>query len=493
MTLRLASLVLNDGMCEAGANDTVVAGLTADSRAVKTGDVFAALAGTKANGAQFIRDAISKGAAAIICDGTTVVPNGVPVVRCENPRRLLALAAARFYGAQPDTIVAVTGTNGKTSVSVFVRQIWQELGFRAASLGTIGIVGPQGTQYLAHTTPDPVQLHASLAALKDDGVEHLAVEASSHGLVQNRLDGLRLSAGAFTNLTRDHLDYHQTFEAYFDAKMMLFEKLLREGAAAVINADIAEADAIVQRARQHGLQTFTVGQNGENLRLLAVERSDVGQILKLQMSDGTFDVPLPLVGDFQASNALVAAGLVLSTGGEPALVRHALASLKGATGRLELVGQKPNGARVYVDYAHTPDAIETALHALRPFTAGKLHIVFGCGGDRDKGKRPLMAKAAVRHADSVYVTDDNPRNEDPRAIRREVLEGAPTAVEIADRAEAIATAVAALNAGDNLLVAGKGHEVGQIIGAKVLEFSDHAAVAAALSGKTYGVGSSLVS
>jgi UDP-N-acetylmuramoyl-L-alanyl-D-glutamate--2,6-diaminopimelate ligase len=492
MMQRLSQLVMSDGVCSDGAGDVLVSGLTADSRAVKKGDAFAALAGTKANGSQFVLDAIAHGAVAVLCDEAIAVPEGVAVVRAKNPRRLLALAASRFFGQQPDTTVAVTGTNGKTSVTVFVRQIWQELGFRAASLGTIGIVGPAGTQYLQHTTPDPVQLHAALSALKQDGVEHLAVEASSHGLVQNRLDGLRLTAAAFTNLTRDHLDYHQTFEAYFEAKMLLLEVLLQPGTTAVVNADIAEAKTIVERAKRRGLNTFTVGHAGEQIRLVHVERSNVGQILTLEMSDGKFEIPLPLVGDFQASNAMVAAGLVLSTGGEPSLVRHALASLKGATGRLELVGQKQNGARAYVDYAHTPDAIETALLALKPFTPGRLHIVFGCGGDRDKGKRPLMAQAASSYADVVYVTDDNPRSEDPAQIRRDVLVGAKGAVEIADRAQAIATAIDALSSGDTLLVAGKGHEIGQIVGTQVLEFSDHAAVAAALSGKTYDVGSTLV-
>jgi UDP-N-acetylmuramoyl-L-alanyl-D-glutamate--2,6-diaminopimelate ligase len=482
---RLSRLILADATVPTGAEELRVAGLTADSREVAPGYLFAALPGVKADGVQFLSDAKSKGAVAAIAPLHAPDVPGLPLLRTENPRRLLALAAARFYGAQPETIVAVTGTNGKTSVSVFVRQIWAEMGFRAASLGTIGIVGPDGTTSLAHTTPDPVQLHKALADLAENHVQHLAVEASSHGLVQNRLDGLRIAAGAFTNFTQDHLDYHKSFEDYFDAKMLLFERLLAAGSPAVINADIPEAAKIKKRCEKVGLVPFMVGQQGVDIRLVFSAQTESGQMLKLQMSDGEHDVPLPLVGDFQASNAMVAAGLVVSTGGEPALVRHALASLKGATGRLELVGKKDNGARVYVDYAHTPDAIETALKALRPSTAGKLQIIFGCGGDRDKAKRPLMGQASARNADVVYLTDDNPRTEDAATIRREAKTGAPKAIEIGDRAEAIATAVAKLVPGDVLLVAGKGHEPGQTIGTVVKPFSDHEAVKAALAGVTY--------
>jgi UDP-N-acetylmuramoyl-L-alanyl-D-glutamate--2,6-diaminopimelate ligase len=485
MVHSLAHLIRDDADVPIAAARLAVAGLTADSRLVNPGFVFAALAGAKADGASFLRDAMAKGAVAAIVPSATADVQGFPLVRTENPRRLLALAASRFYGAQPETIVAVTGTNGKTSVSVFVRQIWSEMGFRAASLGTIGMIGPDGEKSLGHTTPDPVELHAALAELADTHVQHLAVEASSHGLVQNRLDGLRLAAGAFTNFTRDHLDYHETLEAYFDAKMMLFENLLQPGSPAVINADMPQAEQVIARVKSRGLVPFTVGVKGADIRLVAVAQSSEGQVLTLAMADGTHEVPLPLVGDFQASNAIVAAGLVIATGGEPALVRHALASLKGATGRLERVGAKENGATVYVDYAHTPDAIETALKALRPFVANRLHIVFGCGGDRDKGKRPLMARVATSYADQVYVTDDNPRTEDATEIRRQIMQAAPLAIEIGDRAEAIATAVERLSTGDVLLVAGKGHEQGQIIGTSTKPFSDHNAVKAALAGVTY--------
>lgn len=485
MAQSLSRLILQDGDMPDNAASACVTGLTADSRDVAPGFLFAALPGVKADGVQFLKAAKAKGAIAAIVPRNVPDFPGLQLIRTDNPRRLLALAASRYFDAQPDTIVAITGTNGKTSVSVFVRQIWAAMGFRAASLGTIGIVGPEGEIKLDHTTPDPVKLHEAVAALAQDHVQHLAVEASSHGLAQNRLDGLRISAGAFTNFTRDHLDYHNTLEDYFNAKMRLFESLLKPGSPVVVNADIPEATEIIRRCLAKSLVPFTVGKNGKDIRIIAAKQSGSGQLLTLQMHDGTFEVPLPLVGDFQASNAVVAAGLVIATGGEASLVRHALASLKGATGRLECVGQKANAARVYVDYAHTPDAVETALKALRPSVTGKLHVVFGCGGDRDKGKRPLMAEAATRNADAVYVTDDNPRTEDAATIRREVMAGAPDALEIASRAEAIAVAISKLGAGDVLLVAGKGHELGQIIGFETRPFSDHDAVRAALAGKTY--------
>ena len=485
MGQELSRLIKNDGVYAAEAASLHVMGLTADSREVAAGFLFAALPGTKVDGTAFLETAKTKGAIAVIVPANTPDVPGLHLIRTENPRRLLALAAARFYDDQPDTIVAVTGTNGKTSVSVFVRQIWAAMGFRAASLGTIGIIGPDGAVELKHTTPDPVKLQEAVAALADQRIEHLAIEASSHGLAQHRLDGLHISAAAFTNFTRDHLDYHKTLEDYFDAKMMLFENLLCPGSPAVINADMPEAQEIIRRCKARGLVPYTVGENGDTIRIIKAMQTENGQLLTLRMADGTYEVPLPLVGDFQASNAIVAAGLVLATGGEPSQVRHALASLKGATGRLELVGSKANGARIFVDYAHTPDAIETALKALRPSTTGKLHVVFGCGGDRDKGKRPLMAKAAAQNADTVYVTDDNPRTEDAATIRREAMAGASQAIEIGNRAEAIATAVSKLQSGDVLLVAGKGHEPGQTIGTVVHPFSDHDAVTAALDGKAY--------
>jgi UDP-N-acetylmuramoyl-L-alanyl-D-glutamate--2,6-diaminopimelate ligase len=483
MSILLSRLLQQDAPLPSG-EDVLVLGITSDSRAVKPGFLFAALPGTKVDGSAYIAKAFASGAVAAIAQRGSYEGAG-QVVEIDNPRRLLALMAARFYDRQPDTIVAVTGTNGKTSVSVFVRQIWAAMGFRAASLGTIGVVGPDGAEYLAHTTPDPVQLAQLVAKLRDDHVQHLAIEASSHGLAQHRLDGLRLTAGAFTNLTQDHLDYHHSFEAYFEAKMRLFDELLPRGAAAVINMDSPQGADVLRHAVKGGLVAFTVGRNGDDLKLVQSTANGLGQELVIKSKAGQHSVSLPLVGDFQVSNALVAAGLVIASGGETGLALHALESLKGASGRLELVGVTGAGASVFVDYAHTPDALENAILALRPYAKGKLHVVFGCGGDRDKGKRPLMAAAVAKHADIAYLTDDNPRTEDSAQIRREALVGAPRAIEIADRAKAISTAVSALGAGDILLVAGKGHEEGQTIGTTVYPFKDHDAVAAAIAGKIY--------
>ena len=483
MAQNLSRLILRDAKLPTGG-DFVVQGITADSREVKPDFVFAALPGTKADGSSFIEHAFANGASAIICQTGSYKGPG-KAIETDNPRRLLALMAARFYDEQPDTIVAVTGTNGKTSVAVFVRQIWAYMGFRAASLGTIGMVGPEGTQYLSHTTPDPVQLAQICAQLRENQVQHLAIEASSHGLAQFRLDGLRLTAGAFTNLTRDHLDYHDTFEAYFQAKMRLFDALLPRGGTAVINMDSPYGSQVLQHAVKAGLVPFTVGATGTDLKLSSVRQSGLSQELSVTSKSGSYVLTLPLVGEFQASNALMAAGLVIAAGGEESLALHALESLKGARGRLELAGAASSGASIFVDYAHTPDALETAIAALRPYTNGKLSVVFGCGGDRDKGKRPIMGAIAQQFADVVYVTDDNPRSENAAEIRKAILAAAPKAIEIADRAKAIATAISELDAGNILLVAGKGHEEGQIIGAKTIPFSDHDAVTAALAGKVY--------
>jgi UDP-N-acetylmuramoyl-L-alanyl-D-glutamate--2,6-diaminopimelate ligase len=483
MTVLLSHLLQHDAAMPGGF-DVGVQGITSDSREVKSGFVFAALLGTKVDGSAFIAKAFANGAVAAIGLPGSYQGTGL-MIETKNPRRLLALMASRLYDRQPDTIVAVTGTNGKTSVSVFVRQIWAAMGFRAASLGTIGVVGPDGAEYLAHTTPDPVQLSALAAKLRDDHVDHLAIEASSHGLAQFRLDGLRLTAGAFTNLTQDHLDYHHSFEAYFEAKMRLFDELLPRGSTAVINMDSPQGADVLQHALNAGLVPFTVGRNGDDLKLLQSTANGLGQELVIESKLGQHRVSLPLVGEFQVSNALVAAGLVIASGGEIGLALHALESLKGASGRLELVGVTGTGASVFVDYAHTPDALENAIMALKPYAKGKLHVVFGCGGDRDKGKRPLMAAAVAKNADVAYLTDDNPRTEDPAQIRMEALVGAPNAIEIGDRAKAIATAVAALQQDDILLVAGKGHEEGQTIGTTIIPFKDHDAVAAAIAGVSY--------
>lgn len=483
MGATLARLIGSDAAAPKGSAAMAIAGLTADSREVKPGYVFAALPGTVANGASFISNAVAAGAIAIVAPkGVTA---NVPVISSDNPRRLFALMAARFFGAQPDLVVAVTGTNGKTSVAAFVREIWASMGFRAASIGTVGVVGPSGTMELTHTTPEPVELHEIAASLVVDRVRHLAIEASSHGLSQYRLDGLRMSAAAFTNLTRDHLDYHASFEDYFNAKMRLFEELLPRGAPAVINADAPEAADIERRIASRGLKNFAVGQKGREIKLLSATREGFGQRLEVQAPSRRHSVLLPLVGDFQASNALVAAGLVIATGGEEELVFHALESLKGAKGRLDMVARTKIGAPVFVDYAHTPDALENALLSLRPYVRDKLHVVFGCGGDRDTGKRPLMGAVAAKLADRRYVTDDNPRTEEPAAIRAEIMAASPGAIEIGSRAEAIRAAVDAMGAGDVLLVAGKGHEEGQKIGNTVIPFSDHDAVEAAVAGIDY--------
>jgi UDP-N-acetylmuramoyl-L-alanyl-D-glutamate--2,6-diaminopimelate ligase len=480
----LSKLVGADAPLPKGAELIGVAGLTSDSRAVKPGYLFAALPGSTVDGAKFIPQAIAAGAVAIIA-GKAADAGGVPLVIANNPRQLFARAAARFFGGQPDTIAAVTGTSGKTSVATFVREIWAAMGFRAASLGTVGVVSPSGITELEHTTPDPVRLHEIVAELDRDHVQHLAIEASSHGLDQYRLDGLRLTAGGFTNISHDHLDYHPTAMAYFDAKMRLFEELLPKGAPAVINLDTAQGHAVLKRATAAKLAAFTVGRGGTALKLLAAERDGLGQRLEIQGPSRRHSVLLPLVGDFQAGNALVAAGLVIATGGEEVLAMHALESLKGAKGRLDLVGRTADGASVFVDYAHKPDALENAIAAMRPYVKNKLVVVFGCGGDRDRGKRPIMGEIAQRLADTVYVTDDNPRTEDAAAIRREIMAGCPGATEIGNRARAIRAAVDALRPGDVLLVAGKGHEEGQKVGKTVIPFSDHEAVRAALRGEAY--------
>jgi UDP-N-acetylmuramoyl-L-alanyl-D-glutamate--2,6-diaminopimelate ligase len=464
--MKLSALI--DGW--AGAGDPEIAGLTADSRAVKPGYLFAALPGVKADGRLFIPKAVAAGAAAVIAvPGTEAA---VPVVANDNPRKAFSLAAAQFYGRQPGTVAAITGTNGKTSIAAFVRQIFAACGRAAASMGTVGIVSPAGERALSHTTPDPVVVHETLAALADEGVTHLALEASSHGLDQYRLDGVKIAAAAFTNLTRDHLDYHATFEAYRDAKLRLFTEVVQPDGVAVIDADGGGAADFIAAARQRGLKLLTVGANGETLRLLGREAHLDSQVLTVAVDGAEHIVHLPLAGAFQASNALVAAGIAIGLGEDVAQVFAALAHLKGAKGRLEHVATSKAGAPIFVDYAHTPDALETVLQTLRPHVQGKLAVVFGCGGDRDPGKRPLMGAAAAANADMVIVTDDNPRTEDPAVIRAAALAGAPGAREIGDRAQAIDTAVAGLAAGDILVIAGKGHEAGQIVGAITLPFDD---------------------
>jgi UDP-N-acetylmuramoyl-L-alanyl-D-glutamate--2,6-diaminopimelate ligase len=460
-------------------------GLTSDSRKVKPGYLFAALSGTKTDGARFVKDAVTRGAVAVL--GAPVLADevaalGVRFIADENPRAGLAQLASMFYPGQPEIVAAVTGTKGKSSIVAFLREIWTALGRRSASLGTVGVIGPRGEMPLSHTTPDPVEIHELLSRLKQDGVDRLAIEASSHGLDQFRLDGVRISACGFTNITRDHMDYHATFDDYLAAKLRLFTEVVKDGGVAVVNADAGHAGRFIDAAKARGLRLITVGRNGDTIRLDRREDRGGAQALTLHYQGRIFYVELPQAGEFQASNALVAAGLAIGLGEDAARVFKALESLRGAPGRMEKVAIAASGAPIYVDYAHTPDSLEKVLEALRPHTANRLHVVFGCGGDRDKGKRPLMGAIAVRLANDVIVTDDNPRTEDAATIRHEILAAAPGAREIADRAEAIRAAVSEMKAGDVLVVAGKGHETGQYIHGEVHPFSDREqAIAAAVA------------
>jgi UDP-N-acetylmuramoyl-L-alanyl-D-glutamate--2,6-diaminopimelate ligase len=479
--MKLRAILPSDAEIAAGNGDIDCAGVTADSRAVKSGDLFVAIAGGKTDGLRFVDSALAAGAIAIMAERAPErpLPDTVVFVRVGNARRALAHVAAKIYPRQPETIAAVTGTSGKTSVAAFTRQIWSALGHRAASIGTIGVVSPRGETYGSLTTPDPVVLHRSLQQLADDGVTHLAIEASSHGLDQFRLDGLRIAVGAFTNITRDHLDYHPSFEAYFTAKLRLFSELIVPGGMAVVDVDHEPADAVLAAAKARALSVLRVGRAGTEIRLVDARIDGFAQALRIAHGGKEFKVRLPLVGAFQVENALVAAGIAIATGGAADAVFAVLAHLQGAKGRLELVGQK-RGAPIFVDYAHKPDALAKALEALRPYATGRLIVTFGAGGDRDRGKRPLMGAVAAAKADRVVVTDDNPRSEDAAAIRAAILAAAPGAGEIGDRREAIRAAIAELNSGDVLLIAGKGHETGQIIGDRIVPFSDHEAVAAAL-------------
>jgi len=457
-------------------------GLSVDSRATKPGHLFAALPGTRVHGAAFVPEALGMGAAAILTDpaGLALLEAElgslrVPVILHDQPRRALAVAASRWYGDQPEVMVAVTGTNGKTSVASFTRQIWEALGETAVSFGTVGVEGAVSAK-LGHTTPEPVTLHRLLADLADKGVTHAAMEASSHGLDQFRLDGVHLAAAGFTNITRDHLDYHPDFESYFRAKLGLFERVLPKRATAVVNLDDPHGPRVRRIAKARGQRLITVGRaEGCDLRLLAQRFDADGQELLFGWggkSHKVHKVRLDLIGGFQAANALVSAGLAIGSGSDPAAVIGVLPALRTVRGRMQRAARRQNGALVFVDYAHTPDALLTALTALRPHVMGRLVVVFGAGGDRDRGKRPLMGAAATRTADRVYVTDDNPRTEDPASIRAAVRAGAPDAIEIGDRAEAILTAIDGLEPGDALLIAGKGHETGQIVGDDVLPFDD---------------------
>ena len=465
------------------APDPEILGITADSRAVKPGWLFAALAGAKADGRAFVGDAVRRGAVAVLGEPRLSLPAGLALLPSRNPRLDLARLASRFHAGQPRVIAAVTGTNGKTSVAAFARQIWSQLGHQAGSLGTLGLVAPGRERPGSLTTPDPVALHQDLAALAAEGVDHLAIEASSHGLAQYRLDGMRIGVAAFTNLTRDHLDYHGSMAAYFAAKKRLFSEVMAPGGSAVLNADTPEFAELAHLSRAAGHQVIGYGHAGRDLALKSVEREPHGQRLTLSVFGRAVTIELPLVGEFQAMNALAALGLVIGSGIDAAHATATLARLDGVPGRLQRAALRRNGAAVYVDYAHTPDALETILKALRPHAARRLVVVFGCGGDRDAGKRPQMGAIATRLADRVIVTDDNPRSENPQTIRRAILAASPGATEIGDRRAAIFAAAAEIQDGDLLVLAGKGHEQGQIVAGTVLPFDDVAvareAVAAA--------------
>jgi len=464
--------------------DLDIRGLTADSRAVKPGYLFAALEGARGDGRAFIPDALAKGAVAILTDLRDPLPaplaadgRAVPVLADANPRRSLALMAAKFHGLQPRTVAAVTGTSGKTSTVTFTRQVWATLGYQAASLGTLGIVAPNFERKGSLTTPDPVDLHADLAALAKSGVDHLAIEASSHGLEQCRLDGIDIKAAGFTNLSRDHLDYHPDMQSYLGAKLRLFSTVMPMGRVAVLNADIPEYEALltVANARRH--RVISYGRAGADLRLAALTPTPEGQILTLNAFGRRSDLLLPVAGAFQAHNALCAIGLAVGCGADDRQALAALSSLNVVPGRIERVATHPSGAPIFVDYAHKPDALRVILETLRPLASNRLVVVVGCGGDRDRGKRPEMGEIATRLADRAIITDDNPRSEDAAAIRAQMIAGVPAAArgkvrEIGDRAKAIATAIEQLDAGDVLVIAGKGHEQGQIVGNTVLPFND---------------------
>ncbi|MGB2891402.1 MAG: UDP-N-acetylmuramoyl-L-alanyl-D-glutamate--2,6-diaminopimelate ligase [Albidovulum sp.] len=481
------------GLRAQGGREATVTGLSVDSRQVKPGHLFAALPGTRMHGGEFIQYALRMEAAAILTDRegaeiakAELAASTAALIVVEDPRQVLAYTAALWFGRQPETVVAVTGTSGKTSVATFTRQIWQALGHRAANLGTMGVLG-DFTAPLAHTTPEPITLHRVLRDMAEAGVTHAAMEASSHGLDQGRLDGVRLKAAAFTNFSQDHLDYHASFDEYFAAKAGLFSRVLPEEGTAVINIDDPRGREVLTIARSRGQRIMTVGHDpAADLRIAAQRFDATGQDLRFTQGGRPHLVRLALIGGFQAENVLAAAGLAMAAGDAPEAVIAALPGLTTVRGRMELAAKRDNGATVFVDYSHKPGALASALQSLRPHVLGRIVVVFGAGGDRDRLKRPLMGEVAAKHADVVFVTDDNPRSEDPAAIRAEVMAGCPEATEVGDRAEAILRGVDALGPGDALLIAGKGHETGQIVGNDIYPFDDaeQASVAvAALEGR----------
>ena len=487
------------GLRAQGGREAQITGLATDSRDVRDGTLFAALPGARVHGAAFIQYALRMGATAILTDtvgaaaaSADLAASGAALIIAADPRAALAQAACLWFGAPPGTIVAVTGTNGKTSVATFARQIWVALGRAAVNLGTTGVEGVW-THPLKHTTPDPITLHRVLAQATAAGVTHVAMEASSHGLDQRRLDGVMLAAAGFTNFTQDHLDYHHTFEAYFAAKMGLFTRVLPPEGVAVVNLDDPKGAQVAEIAQGHGQEVIGVGRAAAaRLRLLGQRFDSTGQDVRFSWQGDVHTARLRLIGGFQADNVLLAAGLVIGAGEDPAEVFATFPHLQTVRGRMQLAATRDNGAAVFVDYAHTPDAIQTALQAMRPHVMGRIVAIIGAGGDRDTTKRPLMGQAAARNADVVIVTDDNPRSEPPAAIRAAVLAGVyaaggrDIATEVADRAEAILRGVDALLPGDALLIAGKGHESGQVVGDDVLPFDDaeQASIAvAALEGR----------
>ncbi|MDT2075070.1 MAG: UDP-N-acetylmuramoyl-L-alanyl-D-glutamate--2,6-diaminopimelate ligase [Planktomarina sp.] len=468
----------NLGLTTLGASQTMIQGLAVDSRDVRMGYLFAALRGTRMHGAEFAEFALRQGANVILTDpeGADLIANTIPmhdayICVVDDPRQSLAGAAALFFGAQPPVMVAVTGTNGKTSVATFCRQIWTHMGLQAVNLGTTGVEGAWSAP-LKHTTPEPITLHRTLAQAAAAGVTHAAMEASSHGLFQKRLDGVVLSAAGFTNFTQDHLDYHGTFEAYFAAKASVFDRVLAPKGCAVINVDDGKGSELLSACVARGQSTVTVGRNLADLQILGQKYDATGQDILFSWRGDSYQVKVPLVGGFQGENLMLATAMVLAAGGEPKKVFACLNAIRPVRGRMELAATRGNGASIYVDYAHTPDAVTTALMALRPHVMGRLVVVLGAGGDRDPGKRILMGKAAADFADITFVTDDNPRTEDPASIRAMIMMGVPNASEVADRAEAILRAVDCLQPGDTLLIAGKGHEICQIIGDDTFPFDD---------------------
>lgn len=476
------------GLRASDGREAAITGLSVDSRKVAAGHLFVALPGLQVHGATFIATVLARGASAVLTDrdGAAMAREllrdaRVPVVVAQDPRQALAFAAALWSGRQPDALVAVTGTNGKTSVATFTRQIWSALGFEAANIGTTGVEGAF-TAATGHTTPEPIFLHRTLADMAEAGVTHAAIEASSHGLAQRRLDGVRLDAAGFTNFTQDHLDYHDSFDDYFAAKLRLFADVLGEDGTAVVNIDDPRSSEVVDCSDSRGQDILTVGRSRSAALKISGQRFDAtGQDLRFEWQGMVCQVRLSLIGGFQAENVLMAAGMAIGSGAAPDDVFRALPTLTTVRGRMELAATRTNGAAVFVDYAHTPDALATALRALRPHVLGRLIVVFGAGGDRDPGKRVLMGQAAARCADRAIVTDDNPRSEDPELIRAMVRQGCPEATEVGDRAEAILRGVDSLAAGDALLIAGKGHETSQVVGDDIFPFDDREQASVAVS------------